>query len=87
MKTEEKAKFITAAWGAKFIQFLAALAILRQDVFEENGELFIHIVLVQFFLFFISSWCNSSYSSYHPGAIPPILHIVLVKNSYSAEKN
>ena len=48
MKTEEKAKFITAAWGAKFIQFLAALAILRQDVFEENGELFIHIVLVQF---------------------------------------
>ena len=87
MKTEEKAKFITAAWGAKFIQFLAALAILRQDVFEENGELLIHIVLVQFFLFFISSWCNSSYSSYHPGAIPPILHIVLVKNSYSAEKN
>ena len=67
MKTEEKAKFITAAWGAKFIQFLAALAILRQDVFEENGELFIHIVL------------NSSYSSYHPGAIPPILHIILVQ--------
>ena len=35
-----------------------------------------HIVLVQFILFFISSWCNSSYSSNRPDAIDPILQIV-----------
>ena len=28
---------------------------------------------------FISSWCSSSYSSYRPGAIHPIIHIVLVQ--------
>ena len=27
-KTEEKAKVVAAVWGTKFIQFLAALAIL-----------------------------------------------------------
>ena len=31
IKTEEKAKVVAAAWGAKLIQFLAALAILYQD--------------------------------------------------------
>ena len=30
---------------------------------------------------------NSSYSPYHTGTIHPILHIVLVKNSYSAVRN
>ena len=29
---------------------------------------------------------NSSYCSYHPGAIHPILHIVMVQNSYSVAK-
>ena len=38
--------------------------------FKERGE---------FILFFISSRYNSSDSSYRPGAINPILHIVLVK--------
>ena len=38
--------------------------------FKDRGE---------FILFFISSRYNSSYSSYRPGAINPILHIVLVK--------
>ena len=50
------------------IRILAALAILHQD--EERDELI---------LFFLSSWCNSSYSSYCPGAIHPILHIILVQ--------
>ena len=31
-------------------------------------------------LFMTSSWCNLSYSSYHPGAIHPI-QIFLVRNS------
>ena len=37
-------------------------------------------------LFFVSSWCNSSYSSYRPGAIHPIFQIVLVQYT-SAERN
>ena len=47
------AKVVAAVWGTKFIQFLAAPAILYEDEFEEQDELI---------LFFISSWCNSSYS-------------------------
>ena len=39
--------------------------------FEERDGFMIHpilhIVLVQFILFFISSWCNSSFSSNRPG--------------------
>ena len=38
-----------------------------------------HIALVQFFLFFVLFWCNSSYSSYRPDAIHLILHIVLAQ--------
>ena len=48
-----------AVWGAEFINFLDALAILYMDEFEEQYE---------FILFFKSSWCNSSYSSNHPSA-------------------
>ena len=33
--TEEKAKVITTVWGTKFIQLLAALAILHQEKFKE----------------------------------------------------
>ena len=29
IKTEEKAKVVISVWGAKFIQFLAALAVLH----------------------------------------------------------
>ena len=29
--TEEKTKVVAASWGTKFLQFLAALAILHQD--------------------------------------------------------
>ena len=39
----------------------------------------LHIVQVQFVIFFISSWCNASYSSYRSGAIRPILLIFLVQ--------
>ena len=43
----------------------------------------LHIVLVHFpiQLFFISSWCNSSYSSYRPCTIHLILQIVQVQNN------
>ena len=47
-------------------QFLIALAILHRE---------------EFILFFISSWCNSSFSSNHPGAIQPFLQVILVKSS------
>ena len=32
MYTEEEAKFVAAVWETEFIKFLAALAILHQDV-------------------------------------------------------
>ena len=39
----------------------------------------LQIILVQFILFFKSSWCNSSYYSSLPSVILPILQIVLVQ--------
>ena len=37
MKTEEKAKVVSAVWGAEFIQFLDALAILKNsNRFRQN---------------------------------------------------
>ena len=69
IKTEEKAKVLTAVWKTELIQFLAALAILNQDDLKKGmNHPILHIVLVQFILFLISSWCNSSYSSNYPGA-------------------
>ena len=32
METEEKAKVVNAVWGADFIQFLAALAVLPRSI-------------------------------------------------------
>ena len=32
METEAKAKFVASVWGAKFIQFLAALAVLTRSI-------------------------------------------------------
>ena len=40
---------------------------------------FLHMILVQFILLFILSWCNSFFYSYYPGAIHPFLHIILVQ--------
>ena len=37
-------------------------------------------------LFFILSWCCSSYSSYQPGSVHPILQIVLVQNSQPSKE-
>ena len=54
IKTGEKAKVVAAVGGTEFIKFLAVLAILSKDDFEE---------LYEFLVFFKSSWCNSSYSS------------------------
>ena len=36
IKTEEKAKVVAAVWGAKFIRFLAALAVLHWDDLENR---------------------------------------------------
>ena len=70
VKTEEKAKIVAAIWGTEFIQFLAAVAVLHQDDLKKEMNSFyslflpgaihpiIHIVLVQFILFFKSSWCK-----------------------------
>ena len=32
METEGKAKVIVSVWGAKFVQFLAALAVLSRSI-------------------------------------------------------
>ena len=56
--TEEKAKVVTAAWGTELIQIPAMIDILHHaGWFEERGWIrpILHIVLVQFILFFISS--------------------------------
>ena len=49
INTEEKATVVAAVWGTELIKLLAALAILRQDYFEEQDT---------FILF-----CKPSYSS------------------------
>ena len=60
MKTEEKAKVVASVWGTEFIKFLAALAILYQDDLKKGKKIhpFLHIVMVQFILFFKLSWCK-----------------------------
>ena len=35
METEDKAKVVASAWGAKFIQFLAGLAVLPQSIWKK----------------------------------------------------
>ena len=34
IKTEEKAKIVASVWGAEFIQFLAALAVLPRTILK-----------------------------------------------------
>ena len=70
IKTEEKAQVVAAVWGKELIKFLASY--FAAGCFDERDE---------FILFFLLSRCNSSYSSYRPGTIHPILQIVLVQNS------
>ena len=36
IKTEEKAKVVSAVWGTELIQFLAVLAILHQDDLKQE---------------------------------------------------
>ena len=64
IKTEEKAKVVSTVWGKEFIQFLAALAILHYTV--QCRTIFKN--RMNWFFFFKSSWCNSSYSSKRPSA-------------------
>ena len=66
---EEKAKVVAGVWRTDFIPFLAALAILQQDNLKNRiNSSFLHIILMKFILFYISFWCLSCFSSYHPGA-------------------
>ena len=44
--TEVEAKVVAAVWGTEFIQFLAALAILHYNYFEEQEK----------FILFYKSW-------------------------------
>ena len=39
-KTVEKAKVAAAAWGTEFIQFIAVLAVLHQDVIRVGHPVF-----------------------------------------------
>ena len=78
-------------WQNIHIQFHAAQlfctrTILKNRInssFSSNNPGAIHpilqIIMVQFILFFKSSWCNSSYSPNHPGAMHSILQIILVQ--------
>ena len=59
---------VAALLGTELNQFLAAQAILQQDDLKIKDS---------FILFFISSWCNSSYSLCCPGSIHPIPQLVL----------
>ena len=36
METEAKAKVVASVWGADFVQFLAALAILPQSIWKNR---------------------------------------------------
>ena len=44
METEAKAKVVTSIWGAKGIQFLAALAVLHRSIWKK-----VKVELVLFF--------------------------------------
>ena len=35
METEGKAKVVASVWGAEFVQFLAALAVLPRSIWKE----------------------------------------------------
>ena len=65
MEREAKAKVVASVWGADFVQFLAALAVLPRSFLEEMDE-FKHVfqtctwMLIKFFLFqicFVDPWC------------------------------
>ena len=67
IKTEEKTQVVAFLWGTEIIQFITALAVLHQNNLKKGMNLSyssfcpgaIHpIVLVQFILFFKSSWCK-----------------------------
>ena len=68
--TEEKANVVAAIWGTEFIQFLVALAIMHQNDLKNNvGPFhpFLHIILVQFILFFAVA-ISLLYKSFFYGA-------------------
>ena len=37
MEREAKAKVVASVWGAKFVQFLAALAVLPRSIWKNKG--------------------------------------------------
>ena len=56
---EEQAKLVAAVWGTEFIKFLVALAIFYQDDVKDIMKSSFSSLLLE---------CNSSFSSYLPGA-------------------
>ena len=45
IKTDAKAKVVASIWGAKFVQFLAALAVLPRVDLEETVEFILFMSL------------------------------------------
>ena len=92
IQTEEKAKVVTTILGEHIDSISCHASVFKQNDLKKRpnlsyssyrpGEIkpILHIIIVQFIVFFISSWCISSYSSFHPDAVHPILHIILVQN-------
>ena len=60
--TEGKAKVVAAAWGKEFIQIPCRASYLAPGIIHP----FLHNILVQFILFFISSWCKELTTFYPP---------------------
>ena len=85
IKTEKKAKVWGHNWFTSLLckQFCIRLKKVIHLSFSpyRPGAIhpILHIVLDQFILLSISSWCNSSYSPYCLGTIHPIFHIILVQ--------
>ena len=77
LKTKREDKGRRCCLGDRIGSIPCRTRYLASGSFEEKDE---------FILFFRLSWCNSSYSSYHPGAIHHIPQTVLVKNSQHGKK-
>ena len=47
METEAKAKVVASVWGAEFIQFLAALAVLPRSIWKKRLNSFFAFKLTE----------------------------------------
>ena len=58
--TEEKEKVVAAVWAERIYQIPCRAIYFATWQFEEWIYPFLHIILVQIILFFISSWCKAA---------------------------